>query len=351
MTGPDAVRGYFRRQSRGCISLGSPFMGRLMRMMADWLTEDTVVGRHVLHWPGDPSPNGDNPSLRLAGALHALVLSEEDEGLASVYPPNDVLDGPLWTEVSRALVDHEAHLMEWLRSAPQTNEVRRSAALIPALHMVAAVAPGPLHLWEIGCSAGLNLCCDRFGLLAGETAFGDPTHVALAPEWDGPTPEPAEFKVRKRRGVDLKPLDPTYAEDRLRLLAYLWPDQVERKARTHAAITLARTLPIELDREDAVDWLAENLSKRPDTGTTVIYHTIAWQYVPPEARARGEALIAEAGAAATAEAPLVRIALEADGRDPGAGLSVTVWPEGTHHELARVDYHGRWVNWTGPVAL
>jgi len=35
--------------------------------------------------------------------------------------------------------------------------------------------------------------------------------------------------------------------------------------------------------------------------------------------------------------------------DKGAGASVrlTIWPGGTPHEIARADFHGRWVHWTG----
>ena len=46
----------------------------------------------------------------------------------------------------------------------QTNEVRRSALLLPAFFLVSREAQGrPLYLLEIGTAAGLNLLWDRYG--------------------------------------------------------------------------------------------------------------------------------------------------------------------------------------------
>lgn len=352
MTGPDLVRHYFRQQSAACRKLGSPFMGRLMALMDARLTEATAVGARVLHWTGDPSPAADNPSLRLAGGLHALVLTQTDPGLVAVYPPHDATDDALWDAVARALTAHEAHLLAWLDKAPQTNEVRRSAALVPALHLLAQAMPGPLHLWELGCSAGLNLVCDRFRLTVGARVFGpDTAPVDHVPDWTGEAPAPQDLRIGDRRGVDLHPVDFREPRGQLRLRAYLWPDQPVRRALTDGAIALAQDETLEIDQADAVAWLRESLPGRPTQGTTVLFHTIAWQYLPPEARAQGDAVIAQAGARATAAAPLARIAMEADDEAPGAGLSLTLWPGGTRHALARTDYHGRWIRWTGPTRL
>lgn len=351
MSTPDLVRSYFEAQSRACTKLGSPFMGRLMTLMAARLTDDTEVGARVLHWSGDPSPAADNPSLRLAGALHALVLTGADAGLASVYPPHDVPDDAVWTEVVRALSEHEATLLPWLDRAPQTNEVRRAAALIPVWHMIARATARPLALWEVGCSAGLNLRADLFRLAAGGGFGPRGSGVQLAPDWEGPIPLATDLAIVDRRGVDLSPLDPANPDHQLRLRAYLWPDQADRRMRTDAAIGLAQQAAAQIEVADAVDWLGTALGQRPTDACTVIYHTIAWQYLPPAARAKGEALIAEAGAQATSEAPLAHVALEADDESPGAGLSVRIWPGGAHIPLARVDYHGRWVTWTGPTEL
>ena len=81
----------------------------------------------------------------------------------------------------------------------------------------------------------------------------------------------------------------------------------------------------------------------------LIFHTVAWQYFPAATKERGEALLAAAGARATHEAPLARLAMEADGTTPGAALTLTLWPGGRVIALGRVDFHGRWVDWQAPT--
>lgn len=334
------VRASFESQSRGCAKLGSPFMGRLMALFAERLTHGNSVADRVLNWPGDPSPRADNVPLRLAGALHALARSGHP-GLAHAYPPNALSDDALWACVCAAMDSEAAFILDRLQYAPQTNEVRRAAVLIPAFHLVARRFGKPLNLIELGCSAGLNLRADRFGLSAGGCAFGpEDAAVRLAPDWNGPVPSPAPLDVDERLGIDLSPLDPATEEDRL--LSYIWPDQPDRITLTKAAIAEAAETPARLVRADAADWLRDHLALAPGR-VTVLFHTIAWQYLPKTAAAQGEDAISRAGNRASGDAPLVRIAMEAAG--PHAALTLQVWPAGVIITLGRADYHGRWVTW------
>jgi len=75
------LHSHFALQASACRDLGSPFMGRLMDLFANRLTEDTEVGAFLLNWTGDTSSSGHSVPLRVAGALHALVLSAKDETL------------------------------------------------------------------------------------------------------------------------------------------------------------------------------------------------------------------------------------------------------------------------------
>lgn len=326
-------------------------MGRLMALLAERDWPDGAVADAVLGWKGDPGSGADNPALRLAGGLHRLVLDRSDPALAAIYPPRDASDAALWRAVSDALMRHESHLLDALTRAPQTNEVRRAAALAPALAMIAAATRTPLALREVGCAAGLNLRADLFRVTANGQAYGpEGAAVQLAPDWEGDTPPPYPPEIVERRGVDLAPLDPHNAEDRARLLSYLWPDQPERRTWTEAALDLASRVPARVDRGDALDWLADQLPRRTQGIATVVFHTIAWQYLPGAARARGADLLSRAGAAATADTPLAHLSMEADGGDLAA-LTLTLWPGGHVHTLARVDFHGRRIVWTGPVAL
>lgn len=341
------LRAAFEVQARACAGLGSPFMARLMTLCAERLEAESPVGAVLFGYPGDPGPSAGSLPLRLAGALHGLVLDGSDPGLARVYPPHEADDAAVWAEVSRALGDHAGRIVDWLGSPPQTNEVRRSAALISAAHWIAGWSGETrFTLSELGASGGLNLGFDRYALDAGGQRYGpaDPV-LTLAPEWSGGAPDPAAIIVTDRAGCDLNPLDPGDPTDRLRLLAYLWPDQPQRLALTRAAIAAARVRPV---RADAAAWLARRLAGPALTGVHMVFHTVAWQYFPAETQATCTAALEAAGAGLCPGATLAQVAMEADG-GRGAALTVRLWPGGDRVTLARVDFHGRWIAWAAPA--
>ena len=335
----------FARQARACAGLDSPFMAQLLGLCAENWHDGLPLAGKFAGFSGDIGPGGASLPLRLAGGLHALVLTGRDPELAAVYPPQAADDATLWAAAEAAMARHAGFLDRWCDSPPQTNELRRSIALIAAGHVLADRHGLPLHLSELGASGGLNLIWDRYALDIRGTRFGpDAPVLTLSPDWEGPLPPLAAPQVTERRGVDLNPLDPGNPDDALRLLAYLWADQPERLARTRAAIA-AQDAPV--DRGDAIDWLETRLAAPRAGAVHLIYHTVAWQYFPAEAQARGTALIEAAGAKATADVPLAWLGMENDGDDLGAGLTLRLWPGDTRHALARVDFHGRWMRWHG----
>ncbi len=341
------IRDSFRHQARACADLGSPFTARLCTLAAERLTGDSRVGATVLGWPGNPDGTGDALALRLAGTLHALVRSGQDPALSAVYPPQAVDDDTLWAAIEAAMRRDEAFMLERLKSAPQTNEVRRSSALLPGFLTIAAQTGKPLILSEVGASAGLNLQWDRYSYQLGDIRWGQASAVELAPRWEGPLPPQAPIEIIERAGCDLNPLDPASEDDRLRLFSYIWADQQDRLDRTAAALEMANESGLKVEKAEAIDWLRKRLTTPHPGMAHVIYHTIAWQYLPPALKAEGEALIADAGARATEAAPLARLQLEADGKPEGAALLLTLWPTGETREIGRADFHGRWVKWVG----
>ena len=334
----------FRSQAAACLKLGSPFMGRLMTLFAERLTAGTRVADEVLGWKGDPRPQADNVPLRLAGALHALRI--EGLAFANEYPPSEVSDDALWAAIEAAMIVHEKRILEWLENAPQTNEVRRSAVILPALALAYERFGCDFDLLEVGCSGGLNLFADKFRLDLPRTRLGDSNAtVRLSPEWSGQMPPVNLPHINRRLGVDLNPLNPSDDMGRLRLLAYLWPDQPDRIERTSAAISVALENPPKVTQEDAGSWLAKELSKPASVGRFV-FHTIAWQYFPSATSDMGQKAILMASQTATDRNPLVHLSMEAAGGE-GASVKLTLWPGGATKEVARADFHGRWVDWTG----
>ncbi|MCV9998394.1 DUF2332 family protein [Pararhizobium sp. YC-54] len=347
-TTEEAVRLAFVQQASSCRGLGSPFTASLCTLAASRLTAAYPVGAKILSWSGDPSPSGDSVPLRLAGALHALVLSGSGEQLASVYPPHTAEADNLWHAVEHACRSHESFILDRLQSAPQTNEVRRSAALLPGFLTISSLFHKPMVLSEVGASAGLNLHWDHYDYRLGDMAWAlQPSPVLIAPQWTGPAPPSVPIHIASRAGCDLNPLDPARDEDVLRLLSYIWADQADRLERTRFALSIAASNRQIVERADAVDWLTQRLQPVHEDQVHVIYHTIAWQYLPRYSQEKGETLIAAAGARATQTAPLARLQMEADDQKHSAALTLQIWPSGEKHLIGRADFHGRWIEWTG----
>jgi hypothetical protein len=339
------VRTVFGKQADWCRRLDAPLMGRVCDTLARVLDDSTATGRAVLDWPGDGF--ADALPMRLTGGLNALARRGDLPALAACYPPNPA---PTDAALAAALADglRDDRLLEWLASAPQTNEVARSGVLMPGLLVIAQMTGLPLALFELGASAGLNLRLDDYGYVLGGQRFDRAdAPLTLAPRWDGPPPPAAPLKVVARRGVDLNPLDLGDPATRERLLAFVWPEQAERVQRLEAAIAAFIADPVGLDRGDAADWVESVIA--PHEGVaTVVFHSIAYQYFPASTRARIAAHMARMGAAATAAAPLAWLRFELDDASAGAPptLRLTLWPGG-EYLLARTHPHGAVVHWLG----
>ncbi|RBI84299.1 DUF2332 domain-containing protein [Rhodosalinus halophilus] len=344
-----SVPGAFRAQGRACARLGSPFMARLMEVLAGLWDDDSALGRRWAGYPGDLGPGGASLPLRVAGGLHALHLRGCDAGLSAVYPPAESSDSDLREAVAAALTRHAGFLLRFTEQAPQTNEVRRAAVLVSAAHWLAERHPRPIVLSELGASGGLNLGFDRFALQIGDRRYGPPEAVlTLAPEWTGPHPPGGAITVSERRGADIAPIDAGSEEGRLRLLAYLWADQPDRLARTRAALAAHDAA---VDAADAAAWLETRLDTPRPGRLHLVYHTIAWQYFPEATQARARTALERAGERATGDAPLAWLSMEADGQPESAALALRLWPGGRCVPLGRADFHGRWIAWEGPRHL
>jgi hypothetical protein len=327
--------------------MGSPFMGQLLGILADHWPAESTLGHKFAAFEGDIGPAGHSLPLRIAGGLHALVLSGASPELKALYPPHSPSDKELCAGVLQALETHQAFLLDWTISPPQTNEVRRSGALIAGAHVAVQHFDLPVQLSELGASGGLNLMWDRYALEVCGQKFGAAKPVVtLAPEWTGAPPPCASPVIASRGGVDLNPLDPGRADHLLRLTAYLWPDQPTRLSVTRAAAGIAA---VKLDKGDAIDWLGPRLQHAPEGHLHLIQHTVAWQYFPTPLQARGRALIEAAGAQATANRPLAWLSMETDGDKTGqvgAALTLRLWPGDITLHLGHADFHGRWIKWT-----
>lgn len=349
--------GHFRTQAGWCERLGSPFTARLLEQAADDIERDGVVADLTRDWPGDP--RSDALALRLAGALHAAVLTGRDERLAKLYPaPDEAWDlAKVWEAAADFLARDADWVRDFMQSPPQTNEVGRSCALAAAFLWLAKQAPAPFHILELGASAGLNLNWDRFRFAEeswGRTAGDGPL---IATEIEGAPPSWRDVGIATRAACDQTALNPDEADARMRLQAYVWADQFDRLDRLRAAIDVARSTPWRVEAADAGDWLEARLDGELPKGMSVIYHSIFLQYPDETTRRTISDVIEAAGRRAAPERQQAWVRFEPESVLGGPAnserfvLNAIVWDgrERRERELGEADPHGRRLRWTaGP---
>jgi hypothetical protein len=346
----EALLAHFQEQARFCGAYGSLFMAELLARMGADLEQGGPVADLLGDWPSDP--RADVVSLRLAGALHAAVLTGRDPALAALYPQRDPhwrMDA-IWPAARAFFARERAWTAAFLGSAPQTNEAGRAIVLLAGFLNVAAQWRGPIDALELGASAGLNLNWDRFAYRTQGWRWGADSAVVIETDWSGPAPPlDAALTVRRRAACDLNPLDIADPGERLKLKSYIWADQPARLARFDAAVDLALAARIPVMRAEASAWLAQQLAARAQDSATVVYHSVFLQYPPPQARAAIFDMMAREGARASASAPLAWLRLEPEELLEGVRGSprmladLTIWPSGERRVFAVTDGHARWV--------
>jgi hypothetical protein len=226
--------------------------------------------------------------------------------------------------------------------ATQTNEVGRCALLLPVL----AALPQPLALLEVGASAGLCLCPDRYAYRYGDHVVGSGEPV-LECAATGVVP-PADLpEVVWRAGLDLNPLDVTDPADLAWLEALIWPEHAHRRARLHAALAVAAAEAPLLVRGDLVDDLPALAARAPDGATLVVFHTSVLYQVPAPRREAFHTLVRGLpGHWIANELPdlLPHDALPAP--PSGQALHTVLVLDGT--PLAWTRPHGQAITWFGP---
>jgi hypothetical protein len=334
------------RQIAWCDDNGSPFTARVLE--AAWSDRERggALRKALPDWPGDAG--ADAVPLRVAGALHAMALDGSAAELTALYPPRrtawDTQRGPV--AVAQALAAQRERVAAYLRVAPQTNEIGRSAVLLLGFATISRQLGLPLDTLEIGASAGLNQLWHRFGYRIGATRWGDPaSDVLVRAEWRGSEPQrwPARIDVASQAACDISPLDLQRDGTALRLMSYVWPDHAERLQRLRAAITLAQRSALIVESADALPWVRRALAAPRLGRATVLYHSVMWQYMAATTRDALRDAITEAGARASAAAPLAWLAFEPPNADADMLLTLQLWPGGAQRVLARAHPHGRWI--------
>jgi len=182
-------------------------------------------------------------------------------------------------------LDHRDAMLEIIETrATQTNEVRRSAVLLPAF--VIAAAERPIALLEIGTSAGLNLLFDRYSYDYGNgRTLGDGSPVLPSDVDDALVPSVFPT-VTWRRGIDREPVDVRDDNAVRWLRACIWADQLDRIERFEQAVSTARAAPPDIVGGNALDVLADVAAAVPADAHLVLVHTWVVAYFTRPERAQ-----------------------------------------------------------------
>jgi hypothetical protein len=373
----------FQLQATACEELGSPLYADLLRRLVDDYELGGVTARVLAGHEQDPGPSA--LALRLLGSVHRLVLAGEAPELAVFYPSVGGEWDPVlgWEAFEQVLQSRGAELQNLLSQPPQTNEVGRSTALYGGLLRLHEAVPLPVRLFEIGASGGLNLRADCFryevaapgaptaspGAPAASPAGPTTSQVGTTPSspaaerapaetlvfgtadspvvftdaWSGRPMVPApSLRIAERIGSDINPVNPLTLDGELTLTSYVWPDMLSRLERLRGALAVARTVPADVHREDAVSSL-RNL-ELSEGHVTVVWHSVMWQYLTQDDQIIADAAIAGLGERATTTAPLARLCLEPMRRAPDAPYEFLIvlqtWPGGVRRVLGHAAPHG-----------
>ena len=352
MLGDSKIHDHFVEQAKWCIELGSPFTAELLRRFAADFDAGGVMAELCGDWP--TNPRKDALGLRLTGALHHAVLSGASPELKAVYP-NGTADWDIdkvWPVAAVWFAANLEHTRRFIQSPPQTNETRRSIILLPGFLKIAARFQQPLHLLELGASAGLNQNWDHFNYETASWSRAGNSDVTICTDWRAPVPDhlDVDLEIASRAACDLNPLDLADPEEALRLKCYTWADQKGRLDRVDAAIALAQKNNTRVEQGDAAAWIADKLRQRRKSGVTVVYHSVFLIYPPRDVIAESMQTIRDAGAAATEEAPVAWLSYESEAlfggnRDtPKMRARLEMWPTGTVETYAESDGHVTYVD-------
>ena len=236
---------------------------------------------------------GQQPSYLFFGAVHDVLLSGVDHPLREYYPSlagdaarDPTGSGPVLRDFCAV---YEAELDERIRTRlVQTNVVRRAIALRYAMWAIGRTSRAPVHLVEVGASAGLLLFVDQYRYRIGDHEFGRPgSPVVLDAQWRSGVPPPDLDDVppiASRIGIDLNPAELNEPTTRRWLRALVWPEDGVEAALYETATAELLADPPTLIAGDAIDVCSKLVTQLPADEPRVVFHAATRMHVPAQRR-------------------------------------------------------------------
>ena len=350
----------------------------LYAALTQYVSEDLAAGGYFTEVLAQAPERQRIPNLLFA-SIHRVLFDHPNEALARYYPSLGGTRKPD-EELTNAFVEfvaaHRAEIDPLLATGEtQTNEVLRSAQLLPAFTWVQATMRRPLGLIEIGPSAGLLLHADRYDyryefadgtVVEGGEASADgvpplhcPIHGDCTPQQLAPFVT-RPLRVSSRVGLDLNPLSPTDPDARAWLRALVWPEHTERRERLEAALEHAARRPVRLRTGDALRILPDAVESVADNAIPCVFVSNSLPHWTAEGREELVGLMRELGARrdlvfVIKEAHRIGLGLfsgepdpaAADGKDVHEVLGAVVYLGGRERlfRLGSAGMHGSWLDW------
>lgn len=292
--------------------------------------------------PGQPVPN------LLFASVHYLLAADKSHHLREFYPsciPHPKDPSRTFPAFKDFVETHRNEIIDLLKSRlVQTNEVKRSAYLFPALVFAAEhFESRPLALVEIGTSAGLNLVWDHYRYSYGQEAvYGDlSSPVTITSTFRGPEPAVLSAvmpRVSHRIGLDLNIVDTSIQDQADWLRALVWPEHHERRELMDAALMQRSRVHLDLREGDGFSLVEGIVDELPVEALLCVYHTHVANQISEESRRRFLDLIDQIGS----RRDIIHVF-----NNIKPNLHLTAYRERIKIDapLANTDGHAKWIEW------
>ena len=373
------LTGIFAEYARHEFTPASPVYAAL----ADACARQPELGAPLLA----AGPDQRRPLLYLAAVQYVLRTRAPGHPLAAYLPVLHGVSEPddgLAPALADLVATHRGDLEQLCATrATQTNEAARAAYLWPVLGHLATLTGRPLHLVELGTSAGLLLVGDRYAYhykdtttrVYGRPEAPAPLHMtcavpAAAPSLADAAPSLADAapsladaaggvpRIVGRTGIDLRPIAAHDADAVDWLRSCVWPEQVDRLRRLDAALAEVSGADVRLVTGDIVDELPGALVGVAPDALPVVFASHALTYLPSARQRHLVDVLAAAGAGRDLAfvvnesdhcgLDLLTDASPAGRRHASATLAAAVWRAGRPMVTAfgTTGPHGAWLRWS-----